>query len=885
MRLCLLLVLPLLAPPPSDPETSPAARWRSVRHAVQKAAEKTGVPWAMPATIQRRVFLEIPEAPGADVYARIAKEAGLTCETMEGIRLFHRPDDAELDRLSKAANGSDKRARLSAIARLGWSRDARAWPVLAKLAVDEDVEPALAAAQALRRLEGEKGLDWRLFGVSHEDPEYHPITQPVVPWQVPLGRAFSGRVPAEAVERLADSLYLPLREAAARLAPSLGSRGRALAARLSEDRSPLVGAAGKQALHAWADPRTATPPSPKKASWHLQPVDLRSAAEEIRNAKGHDAIMSGIGRRTAHVGTPEAIGVLLTYARSGASFSKNVRAPLSEFTGGPEVTAYLRESVGEKNALGPEWSLWGLSALLDGEEFATALQPLLAMEGPFLGTPPEYTAARGAGIHVVQPLIARMEKRGHWVCRSLGYIGGPDAVDAVIGRLNSPDAGVAVAAAKGLGDSSAHAAVAPLIALLRHDDRLRRHWAVLGLGRIGGPDAVRALEGVLKEEERRKDRLVRKAAAELLKEIGKLAPETRKLIEAFEEEDRVLVPEYRPRNKRFDENFPVNVQVALPEFTPKTYASYGETRVVMDWANRLMIRYGGCTGIYNNEAFAFDAGSATWFPIRAADHFEFLFNEVRPNPGCSRAMCFDTINKFVWIGPGIGAHTGPNYQTHNRSTGVTAYDAALDRFLPLDSARLPTAYPGEPDMGYVFDPAAGQVIASKSGAKGITVVDVRERKTALKKGLEGMPILDNYPPSALAYDPVDRKVMYTHPKMDWKLGFFDAVKEGYSVSELKVPGKPNIKDCGGLVYDSMNREMILVGGKGRGEMPVCRYDRKEKTWVDLQAQDIGKLRGGDGHSVYDPEHNVILGLGGGAYRYKAVPVGTKGYIGGEPAPR
>jgi hypothetical protein len=116
------------------------------------------------------------------------------------------------------------------------------------------------------------------------------------------------------------------------------------------------------------------------------------------------------------------------------------------------------------------------------------------------------------------------------------------------------------------------------------------------LGRIGGPDALRALQDLLEEEATRKDRLVRNAAAEILKEIHLITPRGRELIDRFEEEDKKLVPEYRPRNKRFDETFPLNTEVSIKEHEPRTYSSIGETRVVMEWANRLMIRYGGCTG-------------------------------------------------------------------------------------------------------------------------------------------------------------------------------------------------------------------------------------------------------------------------------------------------
>src|SRR6185369_443490 len=116
----------------------------------------------------------------------------------------------------------------------------------------------------------------------------------------------------------------------------------------------------------------------------------------------------------------------------------------------------------------------------------------------------------------------------------------------------------------------------------------------------------------------------------------------------------------------------------------------------------------------------------------------------------------------------------------------------------------------------------------------------------------------------------------THPKLDWKLALYDPAANTFRVSDAVVPGKPDVKVCGGLIYDSINQAMILVGGplrdKEKGLMPTCVYDRVADRWIALDVHDPGKLGGGDGLSVFDPEHNVILGLRGGAYRYKAVPV-------------
>jgi hypothetical protein len=53
--------------------------------------------------------------------------------------------------------------------------------------------------------------------------------------------------------------------------------------------------------------------------------------------------------------------------------------------------------------------------------------------------PPEFTAGRWAGLASTASLMTRMDQRGHWVCLSLGLIGGPDATAALIGKLDSKD--------------------------------------------------------------------------------------------------------------------------------------------------------------------------------------------------------------------------------------------------------------------------------------------------------------------------------------------------------------------------------------------------------------------------------------------------------------
>src|SRR5262249_54077010 len=149
----LLFACPLTAAAQDWPEGDvdlPVVRWRSVHQIANASAEQAGFRWAMPAPISRRAYLggEKPK-PAAEVIRDLCKQTDLKAEKRNGILVLHEPTD----RLKQLLGRSKE---LSAIVELGWLRDARAWPELARLAVGENEELALAAAQALRRLEGEK---------------------------------------------------------------------------------------------------------------------------------------------------------------------------------------------------------------------------------------------------------------------------------------------------------------------------------------------------------------------------------------------------------------------------------------------------------------------------------------------------------------------------------------------------------------------------------------------------------------------------------------------------------------------------------------------------------------------------------------------------------
>jgi hypothetical protein len=237
------------------------------------------------------------------------------------------------------------------------------------------------------------------------------------------------------------------------------------------------------------------------------------------------------------------------------------------------------------------------------------------------------------------------------------------------------------------------------------------------------------------------------------------------------------------------------------------------------------------------------------------------------------------------VGHAIGSSSGPTAAIHNRGNCLGAYDAALDRFYACaNAATMAKAYSGEPAKFYAFDYDRALVVASASGGKGVGVLDVKSRKTELLKAPDAMPSWDQYRPPAFAYDPIAKTLLCMHPDLQWRLLSYNFTRNAFHQSDKAYPGSPNKQIMGGLVYDSLNREMILIGGVTRDTkqaMPTCRYDRKADHWIELDANGLGLMGTGQGTCVFDPEHNVILDvISGAAYRYKNVPVGRRAFYGG-----
>ncbi len=581
--------------------------------------------------------------------------------------------------------------------------------------------------------------------------------------------------------------------------------------------------------------------------------------------------MRKAGPWIAAFGSDEDLGKLVTYTEIK---DPNIRAAalnaVTHYAGGPVAAELFRKTAAQGKPWPADNHIWsatnaismgkyGLAMLADGEALSQELGPRLGTENWALSS--EFLLARFAGPPALPALEKMIPVRGFAAAVAIGYVGGPDVVATLGPALASDDLDTAVWAARGLGESGQFAAVAPLVKALASPHRLLRSRAALALGRIGGPEAAGALSGLATTE---KEYLPRRSADQALKELG--------LASGVEKELAGFVPSYAPANPRFGADFPVGKWVPLGRV--HTVASVGETRCAADAYSGLWLRYGGCSGCYSNECIGYDPASEKWFVVRPPEMMGLFFNETRAAQGCSRGMAFDAKSRRFWINHAVGGNGSPSNGAMLPGQSACAYDAALDRFegnFP-DRRRIG----GEGPTWYVADPTHGYIVTEWMGPTTVAVDTATTALVDLK--FEGAPDLShNYNHDPAAYDPVSGLLLRFVVGGKYKgkpdlegLWLFDVAGGKVRRSKAGHPeGKHGGANC--MVYDPLNREILLFLTSG-----AWRYDREKDAWEKV----------GDGADLYgvdvDPQHNVFLGLVKGslaAYRYKAVPAGTRAYYG------
>ncbi len=866
----------LLAALASSPATSDPAnnlerqvsmetrRWNPHEFA-WRLAELIELRWAITDGISGRGQVGGEDTPAGDIARNFEQATGIRVEAIGGVLVAHRPSDARRDLEAQLADGGGQAVRAAWL--LGHLKDARAWPALTRAAAGEDTAVALSAAHALRRLDGEENFDIRRWVVSNAfygegSPRNAGLTQ------VPLGACFENAVTAEQLEAMAESSYIPIREAAARIAPGTDA-GEAIVEQLADDRSPLVQAAAERARRAWEQPDFPAEPRP------VHKPDLDPIREAIPTGDSSGA------RWLAGFGSAEDIAMMAEQIldQDNVRFRRNMVNALVDHAAG-EPAADLFRKLADRgrpwpnanhgtsyNGLRNDMGKYGLAWLYDNEKLADELGPRLGTERWSLSS--EFLLARFSGPPALPHLETVLTLRGFAAPLAAGYIGGPDAVEMIAPLLEHDDLSAATAAARGLGESAQKTAIPHLIKALESPNRVVRSRAALALGRIGGPEAAAALAQLIEREE---EYLPRRSATGILREIQTGDPKHDQLITDAEAELDAFIPSYNPVNPKFGEDFPVGELVALGSVG--RLAGIGETRCVVDPFSGIWMRYGGCNGGYSNDAIGYDVASGKWFVIRPNETDGLFFNERRAGRGCSRGMAFCLQTRRMWVNNSTGF---PSEMYPGRD--ASSYDTALDRFeglFPDTSLRI-----NEGPKWYVMDNRRAHIYTEFMGPT-TTVIDTRTGEL-LDREFEGLPRLHEfYVFESAGYDPVsdtlirqvrEHRKRRNQPEEDFGVWLMDLEAGTARKSNSPLPDGQGGEGTQ-MMFDSLNRKLVLLRSTG-----AYVYDRDNDAWQQTSDEDC-RVRVFD----FDPQHNVFLAVGGRwgtvlmAFRLKNVPIGTEAYM-------
>jgi HEAT repeat protein len=864
--------------------------WYSPQELLPALATRDGIRWALPETLAGRAWV------GGDVSCKAAlddacKQWKMSWTEANGIVVVHRGDDAALKSWTTtlAARGP---AAAEAAWELGWLRDARAVPVLAEALADKDPAVALAAAQALDTLLTDipLGRDERV--------------DPMLPGRVSLAAAFP---PRGDLLPLLDSPYPPVRAAAARVL--LGQGGKAAEAartKTADDRSGAVQQVRQQLLF------TPSKDRPKKVPLSPPPKDAEAVKaacakmlEELPGLEKQSGWESMTRRaetlaawsRAGHDEATEAL-IELTGTKLQAGWYPGIVQKNLATSGGDRVRAKLKEIMPKAAR---DYIVRGLEESYYGGE-------LVALTGPYLAEPTVcYVTCRKGGREAIDMLLPLAEKGnlapsdGYTQANvaaidALGVIGGSRAIAVLRKTLEKDEkqsATTAFRSAKALGRIGTAEALEVLLSAADSPALLRRHAAVLFLGRIGGPKAEAKLRDILGKDG---PRLVKAAAADGLEQIG--TKDALAAAAAFRKADAGPPPlVYQPRNPRFGPDFPVNEWVNLK--ITVLAQGWGEMGWNHDPANHLFFRQGGCTGPYNNEVTVFDLGTEQFVQRRPIELMAG-WGDGRPGNGCSVGRTWDPWLKAAWIRHGIGG-TGNqlgmvDYFARTPAARFAAYDLATDRFR---AAAYHEATYGEPATRLACAWKPGLVLPVKfthpnHKTKDFWALDVKAADPFADAAWKNLTNADgdyprNYPGSAYTIAAVDQDagllVLYlppfdTRPAETWS---YDPAKNVWKEMKPKVqpPGVPGA----GLVYDPFHKVLLFQSGKkatqfgGPDDSVTWTYDVRTNTWTDLTAKN-GPGSPWVGAMDFDAEHNVFVLFNFKdkqvwAYRHKAVKPGTQ----------
>lgn len=858
-------------------------RWYNAHELLSALAERDGIRWAMPETLAGNALIGGENLSVRQIMDDACAQFDLAwLRAQDGIVVVHRADDEALQRHAATLKAGGA-AAVEAAWELGWLRDGRALPFLAEALIGSDPAVALAAAHAIET------LDKRIpLGRTHR-------VDAVEPGRETLAKAFP---PAVSVDGLLDSPYPPLRAAALRLLLGMGGeRASAAADRTAGDRSArvrdvrqqmLFEAAGTEAKAEQLPPLPDTPEAiraecrkmldeipelAKQSQWEAMRYRARVMADwSVRGSpEASEAIVELSQTLEQRFWYPAYVGMRMS--RSGDA---RVQDRVRDHFAGADRDTLVR---------GLERTRYGAGLM----EFTQAF-----LHEQTVG----YVTARKAGREALDDLLALAGKaaQGRYASLdALGVVGGSRATQALADALRRDEPGedtLAFRSAKALGMAGNAVALDALLGATEEGNRARRHAATLFLGRIGGPRATVRLRTMLAQET---DRLVQAAAADALEQIGG----NEEAVGSFRAADAGVPPlTYRPRNPRFGPDFPVG-QWVNQEIQIKAYANYGEIGWNYDAANKLLFRYGGCSG-YTCELTLFDPGTET-FVQRYPNEEMAGWDSRRPVRGCSGGRTWDPHLKTAWIGPAIGGSVADlamaEYYIKDGNYQLCSYDLATDLF--QSAARAPNC------GRYAYDWKHGLLLPiafthPNHRTKNWQALDTRHPNPYGPDAWKDLTDQDApYPFSSTArytigevhqhagtlvvFVPVHNDPRTREEEQPPQTWTWNPQTNRWKNMEPEVQPRPGVWGAG-FVYDPFTRKLILHSGRktsqygGPDDAMTWTYDLDTNTWTEI-ANAGGPGNPWVGAMVFDPEHNVVLVMNFRArnvwaFRHAAIAEGT-----------
>jgi HEAT repeat protein len=886
---CFAALLIAALPVPAKDAAILEKKWHSPHELLAVLAARDGIRWALPETLSGRAWV------GGAISCKAALDEAcrqwrLSWTEVNGIVVVYRADEEKLKDWTNALRG-DGGDGVTPSWELGWLRDPRALPILAEALAGKDARTALAAAQAIETLL----TDIPLGREERVDPP--------LPGRMSLAAAFPPKVD---LVPLLDSPYPPIRAAALRTLLGQGGKlAEQAQAKTDDDRSRAVQQVRQQLLFTAPKGRplkAPLPPPPQdeaalkaacaKMLEELPALEKQSAWEQMTRRAETLAAWS----RAGHAAATDALFALTSTKLQPGWYPGIVQKNLAT-SGGDRVQARLKELMPKAAR---DYIVRGLEESCFGED-------LLAFTGPYLAEPTVcYVTCRKAGREALDRLLPLAEKGNlapsdGWAqanvaaIDALGIIGGPRAVAVLRKTLEKDEqhsATTAFRSAKALGRIGTADALDALLAGADSRALLRRHAAVLFLGRIGGPKAEAKLRDILGKDEAR---LVKAAAADGLEQIG--TREARAAAAAFRKADagppRLV---YQARNPRFGPEFPVNEWVNLK--LTVLAQGWGEMGWNHDAANHLFFRQGGCTGPYNNEVTVFDLGTEQFVQRRPIELMAG-WGDCRPGNGCSVGRTWDPWLKAAWIRHGIGGTANQlgmvEYYGRSPAARFCSYDLATDRFRAAAYHEAPY---GESATRLACDWKHGLVYPIKfthpnHKTKDFWALDVKAADAHAEAAWRDLKDPEAAYPrqtgSAYMTAAVDQDagllVVYmppfdTRPAQTWT---YDPEKKVWKDMQPKL--QPQGVPGAGFTYDPFHKVLLLQSGKkatqfgGAEDSVTWTYDVRTNTWMDLKAKN-GPGNPWVGAMDFDPEHNVFVLFSFKqkqvwAYRHRDVKPGTR----------